>query len=294
MPHPVTTPEVLLASTGRDWSRMEAYLMRFPRGLSHAPSADVHRLGMHVGPPVNASCACDGRRLRRVQKSGDIDIVPAGMDGTWEDDADVHVLQLSLAPQLLAEVAGEMGVDDRAAELLPRFQLRDTRIEAIGWAIKADLEAETPSDPLYVDLLANALAVRLIETIDRQPAPNTGRTQKFSERQLKLLTEFIETNLDRKLYLSDLADAVGVSGTRLKTLFRNSTGVPVHQYVIRRRVDYAKALLTTTAMPASEVAVAAGFSHQSHMASTMRRLTGQAPSEIARLATFGPKLQKRV
>jgi len=273
---------------------MEAHLMRFPKGLSHAPSADVHRLGMHVGPPVNASCACDGRRVRRVQKSGDIDIVPAGMDGTWEDDADVHVLQLSLAPQLLTEVAGELGVKDRAAELLPRFQMRDTRIEAIGWAIKADLEAETPSDPLYVDLLANALAVRLIETIDRQPAPNTGRTQKFSERQLKLLTEFIETNLDRKLYLSDLADAVGVSGTRLKTLFRNSTGIPVHQYVIRRRVDYAKALLTTTAMPASEVAVAAGFSHQSHMASTMRRITGQAPSDIARLTSFGPKLQRRV
>jgi AraC family transcriptional regulator len=268
--------------------------MRFPRGLSHAPSANVHRLGMHVGPPVNASCACDDRRMRRVQKSGDIDIVPAGMDGVWEDDADVHVLQLSLDPKLLIEVAGELGLDDRAAGLLPRFQLRDTRMEAIGWAIKADLEAEVPSDPLYVDLLANALAVRLIETIAHSPAaPSSGRTPKFSERQLKLLTEFIETHLDRKLSLSDLADAVGVSGTRLKTLFRNSTGIPVHQYVIRRRVDYARALLATTAMPASEVAVAAGFSHQSHMASTMRRVTGQAPSDITRLAIFGPKLQKR-
>jgi AraC family transcriptional regulator len=293
---PNSSPEVLLTSDGRDWARIEAALIRFPRGVSHAPSAEMHRLGLHMGPPVRASCACDGRRMQRVQKSGDIDIVPAGMDGSWEDDADSHVLQLSLAPVLLREIADELGRKDHEAELLPRFQMRDARIEAIAWAIKADLEADTPSDPLYVDLLAHALAVRLIETMDRRPArSDKDRTQKFSDRQLRLVTEFIESNLDRKLHLADLTDAVGISGTRLKTLFRNSTGVPVHQYVIRRRVDYATALLSTTEMPPSEVAVAAGFSHQSHMASTMRRLTGQTPSDITRLAAkFRPKLQKTV
>jgi AraC family transcriptional regulator len=103
------------------------------------------------------------------------------------------------------------------------------------------------------------------------------------------------TDLDQKLHLTDLASVAGVSVTCLKTLFRNSAGVPVHKYVIRRRVEYARALLTTTAMQASEVAVAAGFSHQSHMASTMRRLLGQTPGDIVREASdFEPKMQKPV
>ena len=104
----------------------------------------------------------------------------------------------------------------------------------------------------------------------------------MSTRQLRMLIEFIETNLDQKLHLADLASVAGVSTTRLKTLFRKSTGTPVHRYVIGRRIEYARALLSTTTMPASQVALSAGFAHQSHMASTMRRILGHTPGEIAR------------
>lgn len=98
-----------------------------------------------------------------MQKSGDIDIVPAGAEGFWEDDSDCQILQLGLHPSLLQEVAQELGRDLGKTALQPRLQVRDARIEGIAWAIKADLESDTPSDPLYIDLLANALAIRLIE-----------------------------------------------------------------------------------------------------------------------------------
>lgn len=300
-PTPTTTrstaqpsPQILLTSANRAWNRLTAEFLHIPRGLSQVPGGESHRLGVHFGPPVNAHCSYGGRSVRRVQKMGDIDIVPAGMGGSWEDDADCRVLQLSLHPSLLHQVAEELGQDAGKTELLPKYQLRDTRIEAICWAIKADLEAATPSDPLYIDLLANALAVRLIEVASGSSAQAESYDgSKLSPRKLRILTEFIETNLDQKLLLADLARVAGVSATRLKALFRNSTGVPVHQYVIRRRVEYARALMATTAMPASEVALAAGFSHQSHMSSTMRRLLGQTPGEIARQAgDFRPNLQR--
>ena len=288
------SPQILLTSAGRGWSGLDADFLHIPRGLLHVPGGEMHGLGMHFGPAVNADCHCGGLRMRRVQKPGDIDIVPAGMDGSWEDDAECSILLLSLQPSLLHQIAEELGRDPRKTELRPRLQVRDTRIEAIGWAIKADLEADTPADPLYIDLLANALAVRLIETASGGSSlPESRSEPKLSARQLRVLTEFIENSLDQKLHLADLAKVAGVSVTRLKTQFRNSTGVPVHQYVIRRRVEYARALMATTAMPASEIAVAAGFSHQSHMASTMRRLLGQKPGDIVRYAReFGPNLQK--
>lgn len=289
------SPRILLTSAGRAWNGLVADFLHIPRGLLHVPGGEMHGLGVHFGPPVNADCRCGGRRMRRVQKPGDIDIVPAGMDGSWEDDADCRILRLSLHPSLLDRVAEELGQKVGKTELLPQFQVRDTRIEAIGWAVKADLEADTPSDPLYIDLLANALAVRLIEIASSTSTqPESCSQPKLSARQLRSLTEFIETNLDQKLRLADLAKFAGVSVTRLKELFRNSTGFPVHRYVVRRRVEYARALMATTTMPASEVAVAAGFAHQSHMASTMRRLLGQTPGEIAQASEFRPKLQKPV
>ncbi|MGO4619546.1 helix-turn-helix transcriptional regulator [Ensifer sp. 2YAB10] len=279
----IQTPQVLLTSAGRAWRGLAADFIHIPRGRVDVPGGEMHRLGMHFGPPVNADCRYGGRRMRRVQKPGDIDIVPAGVDGSWEDDADCRILRLSFSRSLLDGVAADLGRG--SVELLPQMQVRDIRLEAIGWAIKADLEAETPSDPLYVDLLANALAVRLIETATGGARAEGRSEPKLSARQLRVLTEYIETHLDQRLHLADVAAVAGLSATRLKVLFRNSTGLPVHQYVIRRRVEFARALMTTTTMPASEIAVAAGFSHQSHMASTMRRLLGETPGAIMRRAS---------
>ena len=163
--------------------------------------------------------------------------------------------------------------------------MRDAGIEAIGWAIKSDLEADIPSDPLYIDLLANALAVRLIETSANERASAASTVGKrLTSGELKRLTEFVEANLDRKLSLTELAMVAGLSATRLKILFRNSVGMPVHQYVMRRRVEHARALLSTTSTPMSEIALAAGFSHQSHMATSMSRLLGLTPGKISRSA----------
>jgi len=287
-------PQILLTSAGRYWRGLQADFLHIPRGLSRVPGGEKHRLGMHFGPPVKADCHCGGRRMLRVQKPGDIDIVPAGLDGSWEDDADCRILRLSLAPALLDQVAADLERPSASIELQPRFQVRDPRIQAIGWAIKADLEADIPSDPLYIDLMTQALAVRLVEIASDGPSEREARGEpKLSVRQLKHLTDFIESNLEHRLHLADLAMVAGVSVTRLKSLFRNATGTPVHQYVIRRRVEYARALIATTTMPASEIAVAAGFAHQSHMASTMRRLLGMTPGEIQRQSDdFRPNLQK--
>ncbi len=276
-------PEVLHSSAGKGWDGLEAALVRIPRGLTRIPGRERHALGLHYGPPVYADCTCDGKRLRRVQKQGDIGFVPAGMDSSWEDDAQCQILTLSLPQALVDRVAGDLDKDASTIALVPHMQLRDARIEAIGAAIKAELEADTPSDPLYIDHLASALVIRLFDAAsDNCTLPQPSPALKMSARQLKLLTDFIGQNLDQQLHVAHLATVAGLSATRLKFLFRNSTGLSVHQYVIRRRVEHARTLMATTKMPASAVALASGFAHQSHMTTTMRRVLGQTPGAIAR------------
>jgi AraC family transcriptional regulator len=274
---------ILASSAGRGWRDMEAEFLRIPRGLTHVPGESSHRLGIHFGKPVNADCRVDGRRLRRVQKHGDIDIVPAGLDGTWEDDADCSILRLRLAPALLRRAAVDLEQDPDKLALTPAFQLRDSRIEAIAWAIKADLEADTPADPLYAQALGLALAFRLLEVANDRVGIKSN-SAALSPRQQRRLTDFIEANLDRPLSLTDLAEVAGVGLSQLKLLFRGSFGMPVHQYVVRRRVEYARALLLAGEMPIGQIALAAGFAHQSHMTTWMRRLLGVTPGEIIRQA----------
>ncbi|RIK38057.1 MAG: hypothetical protein DCC55_22300 [Chloroflexi bacterium] len=57
-----------------------------------------------------------------------------------------------------------------------------------------------------------------------------------------------------------------MSVSHLNTLFRRSTGLPVQEHVIQRRVERARELLVRGELPAIQVALDAGFAHQSHMA----------------------------
>ena len=75
-----------------------------------------------------------------------------------------------------------------------------------------------------------------------------------------------------------------MSASHLKTVFREATGLPVHQYVLRRRVERAQALLREGKLPINEIALATGFAHQSHLARHMRRLLGVTPAEVKRQA----------
>ncbi|QWT21244.1 AraC family transcriptional regulator [Bacillus sp. NP157] len=276
-------PRILASSAGRGWMHLDAAFVEIPRGLARVQAPAQHVLGMHFGPPVKADCSCDGLRLKRIQRPGDIGFVPAGAESTWEDDRSCRLLRLGLSATLVDSVATELGRNPATLDLLPQLQLRDARLEAIGWAIKADLEADDPSDPLYIEHLTHALAVRVIETTTApRPRPDAERAPTMSRRQLALLVEYIEANLHQKLHLADLASIAGMSVTRFKMVFRNSTGMPVHQYVLRRRIECARAMIASTRMPISEVALAVGFAHQSHMATTMRRILGHTPGVIAR------------
>jgi AraC family transcriptional regulator len=67
--------------------------------------------------------------------------------------------------------------------------------------------------------------------------------------------------------------------------------MPVHQYVVRRRVERAKALLLEGRLSISQIALEAGFAHQSHMANWMNRVLGATPTQIAR---SGPRASLRI
>jgi AraC family transcriptional regulator len=97
---------------------------------------------------------------------------------------------------------------------------------------------------------------------------------------LRQVFGYIEDNLGRELSLSEIAGVAGVSVSHFKTLFRESVGIPAHQYVIRRRLERAKSLLAEGKLSISQIALDTGFAHQSHLAHHMRRVLGVSPRAL--------------
>lgn len=277
----VRATNTLLSSRERGWKGLDAEFLQIRAGRTHVPGSQTHRLGIHFGRAVNAYCQCDGRHQRRIQKHGDIDLVPAGLDGWWEDDRDCTILRLNITRELLDAAANELGRDPATVSLVPKFQLRDPRLETIAWAIKAEIESTVPSDRTYAETLGMALAIRLVESDGQKQTVTTGAA--LTSRQQRRLAEFIEDHIDQSLSLADLAMVAGLSVSHLKPLFRATFDMPIHKYVLTRRVERARLLLLSSDMPLAQVALETGFAHQSHMAHWMRRILGLTPGMIARM-----------
>lgn len=245
-------------------------------GVIEARPSSRHILSLHVGAPVRTTCDRLGRMEPRVQEEGEIDIRPAGETGLWIDEAPALTFFMRLAPDHLDRVAEATG--GRAG--LPSGPIRDPGLEQIAWALKAELETGEASGRIYMDGLTLALCARLTTRFGTPGAPpRTGPA--LAPRRLKQVKDYIEANLDQGLSLACIAGTAGSSPSHFKVLFRRATGVPLHQYVIRRRVERARELLQTTDLPITEVALEVGFAHQSHLARWTRRLLGASPSELA-------------
>jgi AraC family transcriptional regulator len=247
-----------------------------PGGVIEWSALPDHRVRIHAGGPVRGAC----RLERFLCTRGDIDILPAGLSDVWHEEDSNTSLILQLSPSLLRRVAEDLGADPDGAGLEPKHQIRDVQIEHIAWALEAERAAGYPNGILYTEMLGSALAMHLLGRYPARLRPSRG----LPTPRLRRVTEYIEEYLDQDLSLSRLAEVAGVSASHFKTLFKRSTGLPVHEYVIQRRVERARMLLLRGHAPASRVALDSGFSHQSHMARWMRRVLGVTPAALMQQA----------
>jgi len=69
-----------------------------------------------------------------------------------------------------------------------------------------------------------------------------------------------------------------LSTAHFARMFRKSTGETPHQFVLRQRLERAKAMLRTPDARILDVAVACGFKTQQHFAQVFRDLCGISPT----------------
>ncbi|WP_411969118.1 helix-turn-helix domain-containing protein [Mesorhizobium sp. CA15] len=249
---------------------------RVEAGVHRLSRAPHHRIMVHASAATRSYCNQVGRYF--VRRAGDIDLVPAGEEGGFEAETPFDTIEIILQPALMERVAAELGGRARASRLDTRHLLRDQRIEHLARALQSDLNAGAPSGPLFADSIGAALAVRLLGL----DGPDIVQTNRLSDAQLKRVLEHIETALHEPLSIDRLSRVAGASSSHLRTWFKVTTGVTLHRYVLRRRVERARVLLKQGDLSTSEVAALTGFAHQSHLAHWMRREIGQTPRDLRR------------
>lgn len=146
-------------------------------------------------------------------------------------------------------------------------------VEHVITALMQDLEAGHPAGPIAGDALVTALLLHLDGAGARAPLPRPGALG----RRLDPVRDYIEDNLARPLQLAELAALAGVGVRRFGAIFHAETGCSPQVYVLRRRVERAKALLRDSELSLAEIAYAVGFTDPGQLSRVFSQHAGVNP-----------------
>jgi AraC-like DNA-binding protein len=114
----------------------------------------------------------------------------------------------------------------------------------------------------------------------RQRTPAAQARGGLPPGAMRRVREYVDAHLGESMDLAELAAVAGLSVFHFARQFKQTVGVTPHSYLIQRRVERAQDMLARTDLALSEVAVAAGFSDQSHLARHFRQMLGTTPREF--------------
>ncbi len=219
-----------------------------------------------------------GSRLTAIEKfdyaTGDLALCDRHQ-GEWVGLMNTPHLQIRISDAaLMASSDGAYG----EVELRPSRKFADRRLSAMVAAVDAEMVAGFPSGRLFLDSIEQAMAVTLVNGHAVRRRPVQIYRGGLGSARLRRIKELIHAKMEDDLSLDEMAQSVGLSTAHFARMFRKSTGETPHQFVLRQRVERAKAMLRAPDARILDVAVACGFKTQQHFAQVFRDVWGVSPT----------------
>jgi len=236
-----------------------------------------HCCVLHLAQEAEFEMKVGSQPMRSVLKyPGHINFVPAQTPVTVVSRNSGDFLMLTMEPQFFFFATHDMTNPDQL-ELIPQQGLKDPFIEHTIRNMLSEFELGNPGGRIYAESMATSLALHMaLRYASTKVSPDTAG-RGLPTRVLRVVVEYIEAHLPENISLRVLADVAGLSTFHFARLFRASTGLSPHRFIVQNRVDRARDMLRHNNRSIAEVALAVGFCDQSHFAMHFKRRCGKTP-----------------
>lgn len=216
---------------------------------------------------------------------GSVFVIPPNTTFDAEIESNAEIIQIYVSDRLFKNIEQEfLAASEGLFNLGSRFSISDQFLTQTILSIKEIVERGGTFARIELEYLTRVLTARLIAKYS-----NSGQEEHVGEGSLppsilRDVIDFIDNNISRRITVNHFSAMAGLGPAQFARLFKRSTNVTLHQYIILRRIERARALLEETDLPIVEIAQECGFSDQVHLSRFFSRIVGTSPASFRRKA----------
>ncbi|MEM8836536.1 MAG: AraC family transcriptional regulator [Pseudomonadota bacterium] len=240
-------------------------------------------LPTHMPDPVRKLGGELGRGSRA--RMGAFSVLPPGRPGHWatEHGRTFETVKLLFTREFLLNTARDVFGDKTENVELPDIHTgSDPFLVQVMSQIATELVSKNGLSDLYLESVSHLLVHHLVRHHSTLTQLSERAGPSLNRRAIDRTLDFIEEHLDETITIDAMADVAGFSAFHFLRGFKAEMGDTPHRYVMSRRVERCRELLSSTDEPLAHIAYACGFSSQAHMTTVFRESVGVTPGDYRR------------
>jgi AraC family transcriptional regulator len=176
----------------------------------------------------------------------------------------------------------------RVERLVWSHGVLDPVVHHLGKALLSSLERPHHTSKIFLDHILQALNCHFVCSYGGVVLSAARFRGGLSPWQMRRATELMEAHLDGNIALQKVAEACELSVSHFARAFKTTFRRPPYKWLVERRVDKARDLMTNSRLPLADIAARCGFGDQSALNRSFQRIHGVTPG-LWRRRTRGRK-----
>lgn len=152
--------------------------------------------------------------------------------------------------------------------------IKPMMLEMYGFFSNVEIQED-----FYFDQICNTIINHIIHAywLNENKSEASGTLPIIKSEKMTRTLDYIGKFLNESLPLKELAQKVNMSPYYFARAFKNTVGMPPHQYILMRRILKSQKLLKNTETSIAEIAETCGFHDQAHFNHKFKSWTGTTP-----------------
>ncbi len=168
-----------------------------------------------------------------------------------------------------------------SAELVPMLYQPNPQLALLARAIEAEIDAPGFASSMLIEGISRSIMIALMRFNPQEALAQASRIH-LPAWKLSRVVDYIDANLGSDIRLADLASVAGLSIFHFARVFKLATGLSPYQFVHDRRLERSRLLLADGRLEIAQLALACGFSSQSHFTAAFTKAVGLSPGRFRR------------